>query len=203
MGRAFATNLGAARASSALFVKCPPGERSSRNSCQTTARPLIWHKSTPRIGHLTHASNAGPPRCADVRSWGVHLPQIVGAGPAIGRPCHSVTRREPDGTGSRAADAIHARTIVVIGRRDCRLFVQRGVGSRHGVRRARRERMAGSAAQSLGCLSRRAVLASHSSGKKTSSTIWRRYAAPAVPPVPRLMPITRSTTLRWRYRHSE
>jgi hypothetical protein len=39
------------------------------------------------------------------------------------------------------------------------------------------------------------VLTCQSSGKRTTSSIRRRYATPDVPPVPRLKPITRSTVV--------
>ena len=37
----------------------------------------------------------------------------------------------------------------------------------------------------------------HSSGKSSTFSIRRRYSTPAVPPVPRLNPITRSTVVTW------
>src|SRR5262249_28273146 len=40
------------------------------------------------------------------------------------------------------------------------------------------------------------------SGKIGRPMVSRRYAAPADPPVPGLVPIVRSTIFTWRYRHS-
>ncbi|MNV85181.1 hypothetical protein D3C71_1791160 [compost metagenome] len=42
----------------------------------------------------------------------------------------------------------------------------------------------------------------NSSGKKVSSSAWRRKPTPLEPPVPRLKPITRITVRMWRKRHS-
>src|SRR6185369_3558650 len=46
------------------------------------------------------------------------------------------------------------------------------------------------------------VRTSRSSGNSACSSVLRRNATPAVPPVPRLKPITRSTVLTWRKRQS-